>query len=107
MQILTPAILPIGDRRWEYQYTIDHSIWPSIFTALFKVYRAICLQSFQYRILHRIRPCNAWLYVREAVKPNHCQYIYCTNNNLDVINHYLVTCLPVGRYRESFVTWRN
>jgi len=62
---------------------------------------------FQYRIIHRIRPGNVWLYVRKAVNTNNWQYVHCTNNNLDVISHYLVRCPPVSRYWESFVTWWN
>ena len=71
------------------------------------VCRETCLKSFQYRIIHRILLCNAWLYIRKVVNTNHCQYVYCTNNNLDYISHYLVTCPPVSRYWESFVTWWN
>ena len=54
-----------------------------------------------------IWPFNAWLYVRKLVNTKHYQYVYCTNNNLDDIIHYLVTCPPVSRYWESFVTWWN
>jgi len=65
------------------------------------------LQSFQYRVIDRIMPCNAWLYGRKVTNTNHCQYVYCTNNNLDDISHYLVTCPLVSRYWESFVMWWN
>jgi len=52
-------------------------------------------------------PFNAWIYIRKVVNTNNCQYIYCTNNNLDDVNHYFVMCHPVDRYWESFVTWWN
>ena len=93
--------------RWEKQYTIDHRIWPLIFGAPFKVCRETRLQSFQYRTIHRILPCNVWLYIRKIVNSNDCSYKYCTNHSLDDISHYLVTCPPVGRFWESFVTWWN
>ena len=93
--------------RWKNQYNIDHTIWPLIFTAPFKVCRETCLQSFQYWIIHRILPCYAWLYVRKVLSTNHGQYVYFTNTNLDDISNYLVKYLPVSSYWESFVTWRN
>ena len=107
IQIRTPAMLPIWFTRWENRFNIDHSTWPSIFTAPFKVCRDTCLQSFQYSIIHRILACNALLYVRKVETTNHYQYVYCINTNLDDISHYLVTCPPVSRYWESFVTWWN
>ena len=100
-------MLTICLARWDNHYNIDHSIWTSISTAPFKVCRETSLQPFQYRIIHRILPCNAWLCVRKVVNTNHCQYVYCNNNKVDGMRHYLVTFPPVSRYWESFVIWWN
>jgi len=105
IQILTPAMPPICLTRWKNQYNIDKKHLAIDIYNPFKVCRETCLQSFQYRIIHIILPCNTWLYVRKVVNTNNCQYVYCTNNNLDGISHYLVTCPPVSIHWESCVNW--
>ena len=52
-------------KKWEEisDIAID---WPSVFHLPFKVFKETKLQSFQFRMLHRVIPCNGWLHqIRE------------------------------------------
>jgi hypothetical protein len=93
--------------RWESLYEIDPNIWPSLFLAPFTSCRETYLQSFQFRIIHRILPCNEWLFIRKVVTSNICSYEFCKEKNIDTIRHYLITCPPVTIFWENFVRWWN
>jgi hypothetical protein len=58
--------------RWESLYEVDPNIWPSLFLASFTSCRETYLQSFQFRIIHRILPCDEWLFIRKVVTSNIC-----------------------------------
>jgi hypothetical protein len=98
---------PTCIQRWENIFHIDSDLWPLLFKAPFKSCRATYLQSFQYRILHRILPCNEWLIKRKIVDTNVCTYRYCDGQEIDTIIHYLVTCKPVHNFWQSFTAWWN
>ena len=102
-----PSKSPTCIGRWESLYEIDPNIWPSLFLAPFISCRETYLQSFQYRIIHRILPCNEWLFIRKVVTSNMCSYEFCEERNIDTIKHYLITCPPVTTFWENFVSWWN
>jgi len=93
--------------RWENIYEIDPVIWPSLFKAPFLSCRETYLQSFQYRIIHRILPCNNWLFTRKIIPSNICTDLMCDGQSVDNITHHLILCPPVQIFWESFVTWWN
>jgi hypothetical protein len=93
--------------RWSNSYEIDPTIWPAIFSAPFKACRETQLQSFQYRVIHRILPCNEWLYIRKVISSDQCTYRYCDNPSTDTIRHFLITCSLVANFWKAFVTWWN
>ena len=99
--------VPTCIQRWETIYNIDNSIWHSIFKSPFKSCRETYLQSFQYRIIHRILPCNVWLVKRKIVESDKCTYRYCEGHETDTIIHYLVGCKLVQNFWQSFVAWWN
>ena len=99
--------IPTCVKRWEDLYEIDTSIWPQIFRIPFTACRETYLQSFQYRIIHRILPCNEWLQKRNIVNSDVCTYNYCTSPETDSIKHYLITCELASRFWQSVVTWWN
>ncbi len=57
---------PTAIQKWSDPYpdfkTADSKIWKRIFKLPFNTVRDTTIQSFQYRILHKIIPCNKWLY---------------------------------------------
>ena len=93
--------------RWHSQYEIAIELWPNIFFIPFRACRETYLQSFQYRLIHRIIPCNNWLYKLKVTDTNQCTYRYCSSNEIDDIKHFLVTCHPVLKFWDTFVTWWN
>jgi hypothetical protein len=94
-------------KRWENIYDINSDIWPSLFKAPFQSCRETYLQSLQYRIIHRILPCNNWLHTRKVIPSNMCEDTMCDGQSLDTIEHHLILCAPVQIFWESFVTWWN
>ena len=57
---------PTCIKRWTENYpnliTAEDEIWQNIFVRSFQISRDTTLQSFQYRLIHRILPCNEKLY---------------------------------------------
>ena len=53
--------------KWEEYFPLfknaDITTWPRIFEMPFKITHETKLQSFQYRVIHRIIPCNKWLHM--------------------------------------------
>ena len=96
-------------RRWEETYNINPICWPQIFQIPFQSCRDTYLQSFQYRIIHRILPCNNWLYKLKVIDTKVCTFQYCTDTNspIDNIRHYFLECPPANQFWNSFVTWWN
>ncbi len=63
-------------------------IWINIFKMPFKIVRDTKIQTFQYRILHRILPCNSWLKNIKIKDSNICSFC----NEVDDIPHFLLKC---------------
>ena len=80
---------------------VDNSVWERIFEMPFLVTRETKLQSFQYRLVHRIIPCNKWLYnisIRETSKCTFC-------DNEDTIIHYFLKCPNTNLFWKCFYNW--
>ena len=61
----------------------------------------------KYRLIHRIIPCNNWLYKLKVTDTNQRTYRYCSSNKIDDIKHFVVTCDPVLKFWDTFATWWN
>ncbi len=94
-------------QRWNEFYLTNSESWSYIFQAPFRSCRETYLQSFQYRIIHRIFPCNNWLFNLKIQNSNLCSYNYCNDNEVDTIQHHLVNCTPVKSFWNQFVFWWN
>ncbi len=65
-------------------YIPEESIWKNISNMPFKTVRQTNIQTIQYRIIHRIIPCNEWLHnikIRDNSKCNFC-------HGIDTISHF-------------------
>ncbi len=60
------------------------------------------IQSFQYRIIHRIIPCNSWL--KNITIKNSESFDFC--NEIDDIPHFLLLCPNVKAFWKSWAKWR-
>ena len=59
------------------------------------------LQSFQYRILHRIMTCNHWLFYAKIKDKLKCET--CDFN--DTLEHFAVSCNEVKDFWSTLNRW--
>ena len=87
--------------KWGELFDFEGENWDNIFSTPFKACKETALQSFQYKIVHRIIACNHWLYnLKIKNSPN------CTKcNKDDTICHFFIFCDGLEQFWESFMTW--
>ncbi len=66
--------------------SVENKTWKRIFNTPFIVLRDTKLQSFQYRIIHKIIPCNKWLHTIKIKKDNICNFC----SEVDDIIHFFI-----------------
>ncbi len=72
-----------------------------VFKMAFNRCRETKIQTFQYRMIHHILPCNKWL-VNSKIKPEKtCNY--CTDE--DDIQHFLLKCDKANTFRKYWFKW--
>lgn len=87
-------IFPIGeDTREEY--------WTENYKRSYLSARDTKLQSFQFRICHRIIPCNKFLKNIRIRQDDMCSY--CQDQ--DSIQHFLFTCPATKTFWDNFCNW--
>ena len=83
--------------KWEALYEMETHVWMNFFRLSFQSVREIVIQSFQYRILSRVFPCNYWLHKLHIKSYNHCDQC----GDIDSIEHFLVFCLVNKRFGKT------
>ena len=83
----------------------DVNKWSNIFTIPFNVTRETKLQSFQYKLIHRVIPCNKWLHMVNIKANDKC--VYCKSNTTDDLLHFFINCKKVKQFWIDFVHWWN
>ena len=63
------------------------------------------LQGLQYKIIHRIIPCQKWLYNLKVIDSPVCQR--CPSNCIDTITHHLVECGGLNNFWVDLESWWN
>lgn len=91
--------------KWEEAYpnfkNVNSEVWPRIFMTPFRTTRETALQSFQYRLIHRIIPTNKWLFEKQLRDNNICKFC----NNVDTITHFFITCNKTDQFWTYFYNW--
>ena len=90
--------------KWQQIYPdirIEH--WEDIFCQAFKVCRETKLQSFQYKIIHRLTNCNKKLFDMNIKDSPKCTYCPAT----DDIRHFFLECPKVKQFWMQFFNWWN
>ena len=82
---------------------MDNNVWERIFETPFRVTRETKLQSFQFRIIHRIIPCNKWLHNITLIANSKCNY--CDKE--DNLMHYFLYCPNTEIFWKCFFNWWN
>jgi len=76
-------------------------MWKQIFKLPFQTCEETQLQSFQFKILHRIIACNHWLHIIN-IKDSPL----CTDcNEDDTLLHFFINCNLVTSFWTSFANW--
>ncbi len=78
-------------------------IWEYIFQLPFKTLRETKMQSFQFKLLHRLTPCRKNLAKWKISDTEYCQF--CPE--VDNIQHFFVYCEKVKSFWKSFFKWWN
>ena len=76
-------------------------MWEIIFTLSFKSCEETYLQSFQYKIIHRIIPCNHWLYDLKVKENPECER--CKID--DTIPHFFIHCSMLNNFWTFLSNW--
>ena len=93
--------------KWSERFTPmledDGTLWKRLFKQPFLITKETKLQSFQFRILHRIVPCNKWLYNLKVRLDSKCSFC----NDEDTITHFFLYCDEVKKMWNRFFMWWN
>jgi hypothetical protein len=85
----------------EQEYNMQLVNWDTLFEMPYKYIRDTYSQSLQYRILHRILPCNKWLSDIKIKDSPPCDYC----NETDTIQHYILYCDKVNTFWKYILNW--
>ena len=103
--VLSRYIRPTALNRWLENFEIDEVDWPNIFKQAFMTTRETKLQTLQYKILHRIIPCQKWLFDQRVISSPYCAR--CSDNCIDTILHHFIECRGLDNFWKSLETWWN
>lgn len=75
--------------------------WRAIFSNAYKTTRETKIQSFAYKIVYRIVPCNEFLYKIKIKDSPSCTFCECN----DTISHFFHECKSVSALWNSLNSW--
>lgn len=95
-----------SQRKWNLEFPPPQDIspqeyWQSNFEAAFRSVRETKLQAFQFKLLHRIIPCNKYLKNIRVVESDLCSYC----GGVDSLNHFFYHCSSVKPFWSALCTW--
>ena len=94
----------IALNKWLEVLYIEDCDWSRIFQQPYLSSRETNLQSLQYKIIHRIFPCQKWLYNHKVILTPNCQVCGDTEDNLI---HYFIECRGIGDFWSQLESWWN
>jgi exonuclease III len=89
--------------KWKESFPMSVIDWPEVFYNPYSITRETKLQSFQYRVIHRIIPCNKWLFNIKIMESSQCNFC----DEIDTIQHFLIKCHSASIFWNSFIAWWN
>ena len=96
-------VRPTALNRWLEAFDIDENDWKNIFKVCYYAVRETKLQALQYKIIHRIIPCQKWLFTLKCSDSPIC--LYCQDT--DTLLHYFVECHSVLNFWKQLESWWN
>ena len=103
--VLSRYTQPTAICRWSEEFETDKEDWSDIFILPFRTTRETKLQSFQYKVIHRVISCKKWLYNQKVVSSPHCAL--CTGNCIDTIQHHFIECSGLNNFWKYLESWWN
>jgi len=64
----------IASTKWEAILDIENNDWKDILVLPYSCCSETGLQSFAYKIIHRVIPCNKWLHNQQVIDTEICNY---------------------------------
>ncbi len=96
---------PISINKWTNFFpeldSVSISIWIRIFKLPFRTVRETKLQTFQYKIIHHIIPCNVWLFNLKFKNSKICNYC----NEIDTQPHFFLLCEKENHFWNYWFNW--
>ena len=90
--------------KWNEMHQRQEEEWGDIFITTFKVVRETKLQSFQFKLIHRIINCNDKIYDMKIKASPQCSYC----DEIDDTSHFCFHCLNVRHLWYLFCqTWNG
>ena len=98
----TKRLTPKCIARWKSDFPeTETKDWGKIFNTAFRTTRETKLQTFQYKILHRIITCNKKLFDMKIKDSPECSYCEAVDN----IAQFFVSCSHAYTFWELFSQW--
>lgn len=101
--VLQHYVRPTALDRWIEIFNIEEDDWRHIFNLPYICARETMIQSMQYKIIHRIFPCNKWLHNLTILSSSKCDKC----DEIDHLLHYFVECSEVMRFWKRLENWWN
>ena len=94
---------PAGQIQWEARYELTDEEMKNYYAIPYLTMRSTEVQSLQFKILHRIFNCNAWLYKIKINDNPNCRF--CTE--IETIPHFFFACKFTKQFWNAFINWWN
>lgn len=104
--IITKLQKVAAQAKWNLEFaprqgTPQQEYWESIYKSPFRCTRETKLQSFQFKLLHRILPCNKYLMNIRIRDTDLCEFC----NVSDTLTHFFFYCQKVVTFWHSLCHW--
>lgn len=88
-------------REFEQYPQQNHPDWNLVFVTPHKTSQETKLQSFAYKLVYRLTPCNRHLHTLKIKTSDQCSF--CTD--VDSISHFFITCHTVKKFWSDLAGW--
>lgn len=96
-----PTALKTWQRGVEEVLISDGVMWTHACSSVYKITRETKLQSFMYKVLHRVIPCNNYLKQIRIKEADWCPFC----DGTDTVTHFLFTCAKVRPFSSAVCLW--
>ena len=94
---------PVSLPYWQKVFPAENLDWKAIFRIPYDVTQETRIQSFQYKLILRIFPCN-WYVSKFDLDTSSC-CVLCQGGETDDLIHYFLKCGVCSSFWISFKTW--